>query len=262
MTERHRREERDPRRKGTWVEPLWERHADRLTGDEVRKLPREIPPAWPRASSAGRNSARRKVDVLEIGPEHEAEIAHLCHSGIGKRVGPCAEAARSVLHVEGDRAVRRGIRGGGDLLGQVAGRTHRSTVERELEVVEQGVRGGQDEVDTELAPLGVGVAEPVRALERDGVGGVPQQPLATMFQVEIDRRTCRLQSRGHPPNYRFAYELSQDASVPVLGFHGFRLDARTVNPGCGCDLAMRPAPQKLHVTLEAGIVLSGAREKR
>ena len=64
------------------------------------------------------------------------------------------------------------------------------------EWVKERVLRRQAESHMELARLVIGVAERVGALEGDGVGRVPQQPLPAMFQIEIDRGKRRFEHRG------------------------------------------------------------------
>ena len=104
----------------------------------------------------------------------------------------------------------------------------------------------------ELARLGVRVPERKGSLERDGVGGVPQQPLAPVLQVEVNGGACRFERDRHRPKHRLAHLPAHDAALLVLGFLDFGLDPGTQNPGIGGDLAMGPAPQQLHLTARDG----------
>ena len=89
-----------------------------------------------------------------------------------------------------------------------------TTVDREHEVVEDGVLDRQRKAYMKFTHLGVRVAERERPLERDGVGGIPQQPLAPMLQVEVHGGACRFEGCGHRPKHRLAHLLVEGHGPP------------------------------------------------
>ena len=107
--ERHRGEERDARRERTRVQLLGKLHPDRLAGNHVRERPRQRPAVRRRRHLARRDGSGGEVDLPEIRPQRQVEVAHLRGAGPGKGVGPRAEPSGSVLDVQGDDRARRGI---------------------------------------------------------------------------------------------------------------------------------------------------------
>jgi len=203
-----------------------------------------------------------KVDRGEVRAHLEPEVAHLRGAVFDERVGPGPHAARAVLDVDGDgRAgidphVRR------HFLRDVARRIHRPAVQREHEVVEERVFGGQGKPDSYRSRFAIRVGEPVSGFERHRVGRVPEESLAPMLQVEHGFRACLVERDRHTLHHRLRDLAPDDAAVRVLRVDGLGRHARPIDPGVRRHLPVRSSPQQLHFGFETAVEAPGARNQR
>ena len=229
----HRREERDPRGEGSGIQLLGQRDADRLAGQQVGEVPLNAPAIGRAGSLGGRHRAGGEVDVHDVGVHRQLEVAHAGRAGgcRHERIRPRAQAAGPVAHVQRDHRVRRHGHRGDHLLRHVARQRGRLAVHGEHEVVEQRVLGGQREPHAHQAFNGVRVAKRVGALEGHGVGGVPQQALSPVLEVQIGRRPGGVHAHADPPYHglgdlaprsrarRAPWSLRSRVSVPGRSIH-------------------------------------------
>src|SRR5262249_47400559 len=160
---------------------------------------------------------------------------------------PPVESLTAVAHAQGRALIGLELHASDDaVLRRHRHDDPRLAVQLEAQIVENGVLRRERQRQVDLACRARSVRDPVRSREIDRVGGIPEQPLLAVLELEHDVDVARLYG-NRPRDLRF-HDLDDLLAV----FHGFDLAPDALGPaGAGWLLDLRRAPDALDLLPQA-----------
>jgi hypothetical protein len=152
--------------------------------------------------------------------------------------------------VERDGGAGCGLRLAGDLPDASVDRRQLPAVERKVEVVEQRILGRQRESNPERSCVRVRVAELVVGVERDRIGGIPEQSSLTLLEVEVHPCPGALQRERDLAHQGAGHRFADRRATVARGLHDVGLGSRAQHPGDRPCLVVRAAPEGFDLLLE------------
>ena len=132
----------------------------------------------------------------------------------------------------------------------------------EDEVVEQRILGRQRESNLERSRFGVRVAKLVVGVERDRIGGIPEQPSPTLREVEVHLCPGALQGERDLAHHGAGHLFADRRGAVASGLHDFCLISGAQYLGDRSGLVVGAAPEGFNFLLELSSNSSGPGEQR